>query len=66
MVFCLGLEVRMGKRRRLRKSGGGELEVNMQDVASDEAILPSVAELGSICKMLHQMRRFFQVLLWQM
>jgi len=33
----------MGKRRRLRKSGGGELEVNMQDVASDEAILPSVA-----------------------
>ncbi len=35
----------MGKRRRLRKSGGGELEVNMQDVASDEAILPSVAEL---------------------
>jgi hypothetical protein len=35
----------MGKRRRLRKSGGGELEVNMQDVASDEAIPPSVAEL---------------------
>jgi hypothetical protein len=35
----------MGKRRRLRKSGGGELEVNMQDVASDEAILPSVVEL---------------------
>jgi hypothetical protein len=33
----------MGKRRRLRKSSGGELEVNMQDVASDEAILPSVA-----------------------
>ncbi len=33
----------MGKRRRLRKSGGGELEVNMQDVASNEAILPSVA-----------------------
>jgi hypothetical protein len=32
----------MGKRRRLRKSDGGELEVNMQDVASDEAILPSV------------------------
>jgi hypothetical protein len=32
----------MGKRRKLRKSGGGELEVNMQDVASDEAILPSV------------------------
>ena len=33
----------MGKRRRLRKSGGGELEVNMQDVASDEASLPIVA-----------------------
>jgi len=32
----------MGKRRRLRKSDSGELEVNMQDVASDEAILPSV------------------------
>jgi hypothetical protein len=32
----------MGKRRRLKKSDGGELEVNMQDVASDEAILPSV------------------------
>ncbi len=35
----------MGKRRRLRKSGGGELEVNMQDATSNEAILPSVAEL---------------------
>jgi len=34
----------MGKRRRLRKSGGGELEVNMQDVvALEEAIPPSVA-----------------------
>ncbi len=33
----------MAKRRRLRKSGGGELEVNMQDVASDEAIPPRVA-----------------------
>jgi hypothetical protein len=43
MVFCLGLEVIMGRRRRLRKSGGGELEVNKQDVvASDEAIPPSV------------------------
>jgi hypothetical protein len=29
----------MGRRKRLRKSGGGELEVNKQDVvASDEAI----------------------------
>ncbi len=36
MVFCLGLEVVMGRRRRLRKSGGGELEVNKQDVTSDE------------------------------
>jgi len=36
----------MVKRRRLRKSGGGELEVNMQDVASDEAIVPSVAVSG--------------------
>jgi hypothetical protein len=37
------LEVVMGRRRRLRKSGGGELEVNKQDVvASDEAIPPSV------------------------
>jgi hypothetical protein len=37
------LEVIMGRRRRLRKSGGGELEVNKQDVAaSDEAIPPSV------------------------
>jgi hypothetical protein len=34
----------MGRRRRLRKSGGGELEVNKQDVVvSDEAIPPSVA-----------------------
>jgi len=35
----------MGRRRRLRKSGGGELEVNKQDVVtSDEAILlPYVA-----------------------
>jgi hypothetical protein len=34
----------MGRRRRLRKSGGGELEVNKQDVvASDEVIPPSVA-----------------------
>ncbi len=34
----------MGRRRRLRKSGGGELEVNKQDVvASDEAIPASVA-----------------------
>jgi hypothetical protein len=36
----------MGRRRRLRKSDGGELEVNKQDVVtSDEAIPPSVAVL---------------------
>jgi hypothetical protein len=34
----------MGKGRRLKKSGGRELEVNKQDfVASNEAILPNVA-----------------------
>ncbi len=33
----------MGKGRRLRKSDGGELEVNKQDfVASNEAILSNV------------------------
>jgi hypothetical protein len=32
----------MGRGRRLRKSGGGELEVNKQDFdASNEAILPN-------------------------
>jgi hypothetical protein len=37
------LEVVMGRRRKLRKSDGGELEVNKQNVvASDEAIPPSV------------------------
>jgi hypothetical protein len=36
----------MGRRRRLKKNGGGELEVNKQDVVtSDEAILPSVVVL---------------------
>jgi len=46
VVFCLRLEVVKGKIRRLRKSGGGELEVNKQDVAaSDEAIPPSVVML---------------------
>ncbi len=44
MVSCLGLEVIMGKGRRLRKSVGGELEVNKQDAATDEGIvLSSVA-----------------------
>jgi len=33
----------MGRRRRLKKNNGGELEVNKQDVvALDEAIPPSV------------------------
>jgi hypothetical protein len=50
------LEVGMGKRRRLRKSGGGELEVNMQDVASDEAILPSVAEADVMILCGHQIK----------
>jgi len=46
VVFCLGLEVVMGRRRRLRKSDGGELEVNKQNVvALDEAIPPSVVVL---------------------
>jgi hypothetical protein len=36
----------MGWRRRLRKSGGGGLEVNKQDVVAwDEAIPPSVVVL---------------------
>jgi hypothetical protein len=30
----------MGRRKRLRKSGGGDLEVDKQDVALDEAIPP--------------------------
>jgi hypothetical protein len=43
MVFCLGLEVVMSRGRRPRKNGGGDLEVNKQDVVvSDEAIPPSV------------------------
>ncbi len=35
----------MGRRRRLKKSDGGELEINRQDLATlDEAVfLPSVA-----------------------
>jgi hypothetical protein len=33
----------MGKKRRLRKNDGGQLEINRQDLAaSDEAILPNV------------------------
>jgi len=43
------LEVVMGRGRRLRKSGGGELEVNKQDFAtSNEAILPNVAMLDEV------------------
>ncbi len=33
----------MGKRKKLKKSDGGQLEINRQDLAaSDEAILPNV------------------------
>jgi len=47
----------MGRRRRLRKSGGGELEVNKQDVvASDEAIPPSVAVLDEAILLLYVAR----------
>jgi hypothetical protein len=47
VVFSLGLEVIMARGRRLRKSGGGELEVNKQNVvALNEAILlPNVVVL---------------------
>jgi hypothetical protein len=42
----------MARGRKLRKSGGGELEVNKQNVATaDEAIL--------LPKLLCQMRQFF-------
>jgi hypothetical protein len=45
VIFCLGLDVIMAKGRRLRKSGGGELEGNKQNVdALDDAIVvPNVA-----------------------
>jgi hypothetical protein len=40
VVFCLGLEVVMVRGRRSRKSGGGELEGNKQNVATSyEAIV---------------------------
>jgi hypothetical protein len=44
VVFGLGLEVVMGRGKRLRKSAGGELEVNKQNVAAanEGIILPSV------------------------
>jgi hypothetical protein len=47
VVFSLGLKVVMARGRRLRKSGGGELEVNKQNViVLDEAILlPNVVIL---------------------
>jgi UDP-3-O-[3-hydroxymyristoyl] glucosamine N-acyltransferase len=42
VVFSLGLGVVMARGRRLKKSDGGELEVNKQNaVASHEAILLS-------------------------
>jgi hypothetical protein len=45
VVFCLGLKVVMARGRRLKKSGGGELEINKQNVAaSNEAtVVPDVA-----------------------
>jgi hypothetical protein len=40
VVFCLRLEVVMVRGRRLKKSGGGELEVHKQNVvASNETIV---------------------------
>jgi hypothetical protein len=43
VVFGLGLEVVMGKKRRLKKSDGGELEINREDLVTlDEAILLNV------------------------
>jgi hypothetical protein len=44
VVFCLGLKVVMARVRRLKKSGGGELEINKQNVvALDEAtVVPDV------------------------
>ncbi len=49
MVFCLGLQVIIGRRRRLKKSDGGELEVNKQNVVTlDEAIPPSVDVLDEV------------------
>jgi hypothetical protein len=55
VVFCLGLEVLMARGRRLRKSGGGELEVNKQNlVASDEAIVvPNVVARDEAVVELH-------------
>jgi hypothetical protein len=49
VFFCLGLDVVMARGRRLRKSDGGELEVNKQNVAaSDEAIVePHVVALDA-------------------
>jgi len=45
----LGLKVVMGKRRRLRKSDSGQLQINRQDLAaSDEAFLPNVADSDKV------------------
>jgi len=56
----------MGRRRRLRKSGGGELEVNKQDVvASDEAIPPSVAVLDEAILLPYVARGNEGVLCWE-
>jgi len=44
VAFGLGLEVVMGRGKRLRKSDGGELEVNKQDVAAanEGIVMPNV------------------------
>jgi hypothetical protein len=40
VVFCLRLKVVMARGRRVKKSNGGELEINKQNVvALDEAIV---------------------------
>ncbi len=47
VVFCLGLKVVMARGRRLKKSGGGELEINKQNViALDEATIVPDAIVG--------------------
>ncbi len=44
----------MGKRRRLTKSDGGQLEINRQDLAAlDEAILPNVVVSDEVILLPH-------------
>jgi len=44
VVFCLGLKVKMARGRRLKKSGGGELEINKQNVVAlnEGTVVPDV------------------------